>query len=57
MSLVKVGKDVYIDTDDLEQPEYYYYRKALGLANSLPYILEHNHQRNYYMAVARMILS
>ena len=57
MSLVKVGKDIYIDTDDLEQPEYYYYRKVLGLANSLPHILEHNHQRIHYMAVARKILS
>lgn len=56
MSLIKIGKDIYIDTDDLEQPEYYYYRKAIGLANSLPRILEHNHQRNHYMAVARMIL-
>ena len=56
MSLVKFRKDKYIDTDDLAQPEYYYYRKALGLANSLPYIVEHNHQRNHYMAVARKIL-
>ena len=56
MSLVEVGEGVYSDTDDLEQPEYYYYRKALGLANSLPYILEHNHQRNHYMEVARKIL-
>lgn len=56
MSLVEFRKDKYIDTDDLAQPEYYYYRKALGLANSLPYILEHNHQRIHYEAVARMIL-
>lgn len=59
MSLVEFRKDKYIDTDDLAQPEYYYYRKALGLANSLSLssnILEYNHQMNHYVAVARMIL-
>lgn len=32
MALVPCGKDCYIDTDDLEQPEYYYYCKAKDLA-------------------------
>ena len=28
MALVQIGNDVYRDTDDLEQAEYHYYRKA-----------------------------
>ncbi len=31
MAMIPVGEDVYIDTDDLEQPEYYYFRKAQSL--------------------------
>ena len=32
MAMIPVGEDVYIDTDDLEQPEYHYFRKAQSLS-------------------------
>ena len=28
MALISIGNDTYIDTDDLEQAEYHYFRKA-----------------------------
>ena len=56
MSLVEVGEGVYRDTDDLEQPEYHYYRKALDLAKSLPYNDEHFRIVNHYRSVASGIL-
>ena len=31
MAMIPVGNNVYIDTDDLEQPEYHYFRKAQRL--------------------------
>ena len=36
MALVPIGHDTYIDTDDLDQPEYHYYCKAKNMkANDL----------------------
>ena len=54
MSLVEVGEGVYRDTDDLEQPEYHYYRKALDLAKSLP--KEDFRVSNQFRSVASGIL-
>lgn len=31
MALIQVGADTYIDTDDLPQAEYHYFRKAESL--------------------------
>lgn len=31
MAMIPVGTDTYIDTDDLEQAEYHYFRKAESL--------------------------
>ena len=34
MSLVPIGGNEFIDTDDLDQPEYHYYCKAKGMKRS-----------------------
>lgn len=36
MALVSIGNDTFIDTDDLNQREYHYYRKAESLADEVP---------------------
>ena len=36
MALVPIGNDTFIDTDDLNQREYHYYRKAESLADEVP---------------------
>lgn len=44
----------YFDTDDLKQPEYHYFRKALDLAKSLP--KEDFRVSNQFRSVASGIL-
>lgn len=36
MALIRIGEDTYKDTDDLEQAEYHYFRKAESLASKVP---------------------
>lgn len=36
MALIPLGNEMFIDTDDLEQAEYHYYRKAESLAGKVP---------------------
>jgi hypothetical protein len=36
MALIEVGSGIFRDTDDLEQAEYHYFRKAESFAGKVP---------------------
>lgn len=42
MAMISIGQEKYIDTDDLEQAEYHYFRRAeeLGRRDIAMYILK-----------------
>lgn len=56
MSLVPIGKDTHIDTDDLDNQEYHYYCKAKNLEESLPYNDENYQTVNKYRLLKYSIL-
>lgn len=58
MCLVEINNGVFIDTDDLDNPEYYYYREAERLEKSLPYNKGDNYKIcNKYRSIKYAILN
>ena len=56
MSLVRIKKNTFVDTDDLDNPEYHYYCRVKDMIERLPYNNENYRFINKCRGIKRAIL-